>query len=178
MVDGYVATTMEAIAREAGVARQTVYQAGTSKADLMHRVIDVAVGGDDDELLLQDRQGFAEIGAESDPVRQLELLAALMASIRARMGPVWVAFREAAVVDPKATELMAWSHERSRETFAAAIRLIREESLSCAYSEAADTAWAIGSLDVYLLLTGPCGWSHRKYADWLQRSFVAQLVRS
>src|SRR3954451_8997101 len=33
---GYVATTMTEIAREAGVALQSVYAAGQSKADLLH----------------------------------------------------------------------------------------------------------------------------------------------
>lgn len=173
---GYVATTMDDIAREAGVARQTVYQAGSSKAELMHRVIDLAVAGDDEDVLLQDRQGYADVAAETDPVRQAELIAETMAAIRERMGPVWMPFREAAAIDAKATALMAWSHRLSRETFEVAIRMIPEKFLSAPYDEAADTAWVIGSLDVYLLLTGPRGWSHEKYTSWLRRAFVAQLI--
>jgi AcrR family transcriptional regulator len=174
---GYAATTMDDIARQAGVARQTVYQAGNSKAELMHRVIDLAVAGDDEDVLLQDRQGYADVAAESDPVRQAELIAETMAAIRERLGPVWIPFREAAAVDAKATELMAWSHRLSRETFEVAIRMIPERHLTAPYDDAADIAWAVGSLDVYLLLTGPRGWSHEKYADWLKRAFVVQLIR-
>src|SRR5205809_713292 len=48
---GYKATTMADIAREAGVAMQSVYKAGKSKADLLQRVIEVVVAGDDEEML-------------------------------------------------------------------------------------------------------------------------------
>jgi len=40
---GYVATTVADIASEAGVALQSVYKAGQSKADLLHLVADIAV---------------------------------------------------------------------------------------------------------------------------------------
>ena len=40
---GYVATTMADIRKEAGVAIQSVYNAGRSKADLLHLVNDIAV---------------------------------------------------------------------------------------------------------------------------------------
>src|SRR5262249_59228388 len=49
---GYVATTMADVAREAGVALQSVYTAGQSKADLLHLVADVAVAGDHPEGVL------------------------------------------------------------------------------------------------------------------------------
>src|SRR6476661_11230823 len=64
---GYVATTMAEIAREAGVALQSVYTAGQSKADLLHLVIDLAVAGDQQEVMLVDRPEFRSVAAESDP---------------------------------------------------------------------------------------------------------------
>ncbi|HEX4175708.1 MAG TPA: helix-turn-helix domain-containing protein, partial [Acidimicrobiales bacterium] len=44
---GYTATTMADIAREAGVAMQSVYTAGRSKADLLSAAVERAVAGDD-----------------------------------------------------------------------------------------------------------------------------------
>src|ERR1700686_4183148 len=72
---GYVATTMADIAREAGVALQSVYTAGQSKADLLHLVTDVAVAGDDQAVMLIDRPEFVAVAAESNAVRQVQLLA-------------------------------------------------------------------------------------------------------
>ena len=58
---GYVATTIADIAEEAGVAIQSVYKAGKSKADLLHAAVDLAVAGDDEDVLLTDRPPFAAI---------------------------------------------------------------------------------------------------------------------
>src|SRR5437588_10112945 len=44
---GYVATTVADIAKEAGVALQSVYNAGRSKADRLQHVPDLAVARDD-----------------------------------------------------------------------------------------------------------------------------------
>ena len=96
---GYVATTMADIAREAGVALQSVYKVGHSKADLLHQVRDLAVAGDDQQVMLLDRPEFIAIRAETDPERQVEMLATLVATTMQRLGPVWVAYREAAAVD-------------------------------------------------------------------------------
>src|SRR3954468_12807436 len=72
---GYVATTMADVAREAGVALQSVYKAGQSKADLLHLVTDLAVAGDDDDVMLVDRPQFAAVAAAPTAEKQVEALA-------------------------------------------------------------------------------------------------------
>src|SRR3954451_12583441 len=74
---GYTATTMADTAREAGVAMQSVYKAGKSKADLLQRVIEVVVAGDDEETLMTDRPSIVAIAQEPDSRRQLAMIAAL-----------------------------------------------------------------------------------------------------
>src|SRR3954465_6236290 len=66
---GYVATTMADIARDAGVALQSVYTAGQSKAELLHLVVDLAVAGDDQDVMLVERPTFAAVGDEPDAER-------------------------------------------------------------------------------------------------------------
>ena len=85
---GYVATTVAEIAREAGVALQSVYKVGHSKADLLHQVRDLAVAGDDQQVMLLDRPEYIAIRAETDPARQVEMLAALVATTMQRLAPV------------------------------------------------------------------------------------------
>src|SRR5262245_36196838 len=58
---GYTATTIADIAREAGVAVQSVYKAGQSKAELLQAVVDLAVAGDDEDIMIADRAEFAAI---------------------------------------------------------------------------------------------------------------------
>src|SRR5262245_53944821 len=72
---GYTATTVADIARGAGVAVQSVYKAGQSKAELLHAVVDLAVAGDDDDIKITDRATFAAISDEPDPRRQVQMWA-------------------------------------------------------------------------------------------------------
>src|SRR5438876_2078460 len=110
LAHGYVATTMADIAREAGVALQSVYTAGQSKADLLHLVADIAVAGDDQEVMMVERPSFTAVAAEPSAERQVEMLAGLIAAVLERLAPVWVAYREAAAVDEKANANLVAAH--------------------------------------------------------------------
>ncbi len=173
---GYVATTMADIAREAGVALQSVYTAGQSKADLLHLVTDLAVAGDSQEVMLADRPEYAAVASEPDPRRQVGMLAALTAATMERLAPVWIAYREAAVVDPKAGANLVAAHRRRHETFRALVRMVPEQHLRNNHDQSADTAWAIGSIDVFLLLRTILEWDAPQYAEWLRETLVDQLV--
>jgi AcrR family transcriptional regulator len=176
LAKGYVATTMAEIAKEAGVALQSVYSAGQSKADLLHLVTDLAVAGDDQEVMLLERPGFAALASEPDPKQQVEMIAALIAATMERLAPVWVAYREAAAVDAKAAANLVAAHQRRHETFAGMIAMLPEQRLRQPPDEAADSAWAIGSIDVFLLLRSIQGWPAPQYAEWLRRTLVDQLL--
>jgi AcrR family transcriptional regulator len=173
---GYVATTMADIAREAGVALQSVYSAGQSKADLLHLVVDLAVAGDQQDVMLVDRPEITAVADEADPVRQVERFAGLIASTMERLAPVWIAYREAAAVDPKAAANLVAAHRRRRETFGTMIRMIPEQHLRHPYEQSADTAWSIGSIDVFLLLRTILEWDAPRYAAWLRETLVDLLV--
>lgn len=173
---GYVATTMDDIAQEAGVARQSVYKAGQSKADLLHLVTDIAVAGDDQEVMLLERPIYAGISDEPSPERQVQMAAALIAATMERLAPVWVAYREAAAVDSKAAANLVAAHRRRHETFAGMIHMLPEQRLRQPPEESTDTAWAIGSIDVFLLLRSIRGWDASHYSEWLSRTLVDQLL--
>jgi AcrR family transcriptional regulator len=173
---GYVATTMADIATEAGVALQSVYTAGQSKADLLHLVTDLAVAGDSQEVMLVDRPVYAAVAAEPDPARQIGMLAGLIATTMERLAPVWITYREAAAVDPKAAANLVAAHRRRHETFRTLIRMVPEQHLRHDHDRSADTAWAVGSIDVFLLLRTVLEWDAAQYAEWLGDTLIDQLV--
>jgi AcrR family transcriptional regulator len=173
---GYVATTMADIAREAGVALQSVYTAGQSKADLLHLVTDLAVAGDSQEVMLVDRPVYATVAAEPDPARQIEMFAGLIATTMERLAPVWITYREAAAVDPKAAANLVAAHRRRHETFRTLVRMVPEQHLRNGHDQSADTAWAVGSIDVFLLLRTILEWNATQYANWLRDVLLDQLV--
>src|SRR5215831_10283575 len=71
--DGYPATSMQAIATEAGVASKTVYLAFATKSGLLRAVWDRALKGDEDDTAVAQREWYREVLAEPDPARQLRL---------------------------------------------------------------------------------------------------------
>jgi AcrR family transcriptional regulator len=173
---GYNATTMADIATEAGVAMQSVYKAGTSKADLLQRVVEVVVAGDDEEVLMVDRPSFAAIAQEADATRQVEMMAALIASTQERSAPVQTALREAAAVDDAVARSLDAELGRRHETIGTVVGMIAEDRLRHTREESTDTVWAIGSSEVFLLLRSRRGWDADHYLSWLSRTLADQLL--
>lgn len=173
---GYTATTVGDIARAAGVALQSVYNAGGSKAELLHLVVDAAVAGDTQDVMLVQRPEFARVAHEPDPRRQVAMVAGLIARTMQRLAPVWRAYREAATTDPRAAADLRAAHRRRHETFTDIIAMIDPAALRASPGHSTDCMWALGSIDVYLLFRDVSGWSHEHYAAWLLTSLTDQLL--
>lgn len=173
---GYTATTMSDIAEEAGVAMQSVYKAGTSKADLLQQVIELVVAGDDEDVMMTDRPSIMAITAESDPPRQVQMMAELIANVRERSAPIQAAYRQAAAVDQAVAENLDAELRRRHETFTAVIGIISEDRLRHSLDESTDIAWALGSYELFLLLRTRRGWDADHYRQWLSRTLVEQLL--
>jgi AcrR family transcriptional regulator len=176
LAHGYAGTTVADIAREAGVAVQSVYSAGTSKAALLQLVVDSAVAGDDEDVKLLDRDPFRAVGEEPDPTRQVEMIAALIASTQERSAAIQVVFRQAAAVDESIAESLDAELERRHATFAALIAAIPEHRLRQSRAESTDLAWAIGSSEVFLLLRTRRGWDPDHYLESMSRVLVDLLL--
>ena len=67
-------------------------------------------------------------------------------------------------------------HQRRHITFTGMIRMLPEQRLRRSVDESVDTAWAIGSIDVFLLLRSIRGWDAAQYSEWLSRTLVDQLL--
>src|SRR5437763_15977452 len=63
---GYAATTMEAIAAEAGVALKTVYVAFETKSGLLRALWHLLLRGDERDAPVGDRDWYRAMPAESD----------------------------------------------------------------------------------------------------------------
>src|SRR5919201_2890742 len=85
---GYTATTMAAVAAEAGVALKTVYLAFETKARLLRAVWDVALKGDDSDAPVAERPWYVAVLEEPDPERKLRLLAKTSSAVKQRIAPL------------------------------------------------------------------------------------------
>src|SRR5947208_2345047 len=70
---GYGRTTMADVAEAAGVSVETVYANFRNKPTLLHRVWDITIGGDDEEVTFHERPEVMAIRGEPDLARRLIL---------------------------------------------------------------------------------------------------------
>ena len=54
--------------------------------------------------------------------------------------------------------------------------MVPESGLRRDHDVSADTAWAVGSIDVFLLLRTVLEWDATHYAEWLSDTLIDQLV--
>ena len=110
--DGYSATSISAIAEEAGVAVPTVYASLRSKASILRAVVELTVRGDDEAAPLAYRAAWRELEREQDPRERLALFARLHRQICDREAAVFAQLEAAAGADPEATQMLA-EHDRA-----------------------------------------------------------------
>ena len=170
--DGYGAVTMPEIAREAGVAVETIYRAFGSKAGLFTAVIDAAVAGGAAraERPVEERPAIRALIEEPDPRRQVELYAATQPGIHRRSGQLLRALASAAGTDPDLRAL--WDTiERGRLTGQGRfVQMLADRSAlrpGLSVEDGRDGLWTLTSLAVYDMLVVTRGWSPERYERWL-----------
>lgn len=169
---GWAATGMRDVADSAGVSVETVYKNFPSKGELLHRVVDLIVVGDDEPVPLAQRDVYTAM-ASGDLTARAGTAAALIASINARQAPILPAMREAATVDESMADLIAEFADQRRLEFRRGGALVAGRELSL---DEADGLWALLSVDVYLLLTRHVGWTDAAYEAWAADSMLALLL--
>ncbi|RDI48903.1 TetR/AcrR family transcriptional regulator [Nocardia mexicana] len=175
---GYTATTIKAIADEAGMAVQTLYFTFATKRAILSELLDVEIAGDTEPVATMDRPWFAEALAAT-PAEQIRLQVAAAATIYARVSTLLEVVRSAASTDPELAELwqtnIAQRHTvqlRLAEALAAKTSL--REGISA--SRAADIALTVLAPESYRLLVHQRGWTDTEWAAWATDALTLQLL--
>jgi AcrR family transcriptional regulator len=177
---GYAATSMAAIAAEAGVAPKTVYLAFQSKRGLLLALWHLLLRGDEEPTPVGERTWFLEVLDEPDPERLLRLNARNSRAVKERAGVVLRILAEAAASD---AELGALWGRIQREFYenqrAVVVRLAEIGALRSGLDVArgADILWTLNHPVVYALLVGERGWTAAEYEEWLADGSCAQLLQ-
>ena len=179
LAQGYAATTIDAIAEAAHVARRTVFNSVGGKAALLKLALDWAIVGDDVPVAMADRPVVKAILAESDPRKALVLWVQAVADVVGRTAPLGEVLTAAADIDPAAAELLA---ETSRNRMLGATMFTRYlaslDGLAAGMTEqrAAELCWALTDGHLYRLLVAQRGWSTADFTRWLSDSLAAALL--
>ena len=174
---GYARTTISQIAEAADVSVETIYASFRNKANLLHRVWDVTVGGDDEEVVFHERPEVQAIRSETDLARRFELHAAFSTATARRIGPFQLMVRAAAGADATAAEMLA---EMDRQRLAGMTVMAREVAatgqLTVTEEECRDVMWATTDGMLWHRLVAERGWTDEQYAAWLARLWISLLV--
>ncbi|MFE3559434.1 TetR/AcrR family transcriptional regulator [Streptomyces sp. NPDC059193] len=170
---GYAATSIERIAKSAGVAVQTVYFVFGNKISILKALLDVSVAGDDAPIPTLERPWVTQAVA-AEPADQLRLQARAAREIAERASPVLQALRGAASADGEAAEL--WTENRRQ------LRAVQHHLMLALADKdglrsdldvetATDITYAVVGSDLYHVLVTEQGWPPERW-----ESFAAQLL--
>jgi AcrR family transcriptional regulator len=175
---GYGRTTIADVARAAGVSAETIYATFKNKATLLHRVWDVTIGGDDEEVVFHERPEIQAMRAEPDLVKRFMMHARISTATARRMTPFRLAVQAAAGSEPSAAEMLAeMDRQRLTGMGVMAAEAAKTGQLAVSERECRDIVWAMSDGQLWHQFVNGRGWSDEQYADWLGRVWVASLVR-
>ena len=165
---GYLATSIEDIAAEAGVARPTVFTAVGPKPVILRTVVDQALAGDDAPVPIAERPWWREAIEEPDPARSIQLCARNMCRIAGQAGLVVRELEIAASVDPDAAEVWErYQHQRRVGLNEFAVALAQKtNALRYDKDTITDTMWMLTPA-AYLRLVHDAGWPVERFQAWL-----------
>ncbi len=176
---GYTATTMAAIASEAGVAPRTVYVAFTGKSGVLRALWHLRLRGDDEDTPMGERPWYRALLAEPDAGRRLDAMAAVSREVKERAGTLLEVIRSAAAADPDAATL--WGRIGTEfHGLLGGVAATFDEGGALApgldRATATDLLWTLTHPDVWQLLVVGRGWTPRRYETWLAGALRRELL--
>jgi AcrR family transcriptional regulator len=176
---GYGATTMAAIAAEAGVALKTVYLAFETKSGVLRALWNLRLRAGRDEVPIAQQEWYREVLEEPDPEHQLRLNARNSRAAKLRIATVLEVIHTAAPLDSDIAAL--WS--RIQSDYHANQRAILESLAEkgalrpgLEVDRATDILWTINHPNLWHLLVGERGWTPEQYEHWTADLACSQLL--
>jgi AcrR family transcriptional regulator len=168
---GWAGTGMRDVAKEAGVAVETIYSIFRSKPELFMAALDVSVVGDDAPVAMADRDEFAVL-AQGDFHERAGAAARLVTQVHLRTAGLYVALRQGAAAEPELALRLQRAHDARRLNTQQGAELVAKGPVDAAL---VDALWALMSVEVFRLLTDLRGWSVADYETWITTEVVRHL---
>jgi AcrR family transcriptional regulator len=181
---GYPRTTIADVATAAEVAADTVLHLFGSKRGLLKEVMDIVVGGDDEDVAVLQRVDPQEMRREKDQRRQIAMFSAGITTQLERIRPMDDILRSAAAVD---ADVAALRDDQQLDQRRAAMRSIAgwiaangplrtEGSAAESVEAAAAILWTLTSPEVHQMLRERWGWTPAAYESWLRHTLDSSLL--
>jgi AcrR family transcriptional regulator len=174
---GYAATTIAAIAAEAGVSVETIYKAFGGKPGLVRAIYDRGLAGREPVPAYQRADELRE--RETDPRAIMRHWGTLTSEVSSIVSPIEQLVRAAAASDPDMAALLK-AHNDLREARARHhARFLKQRGYlrqGVSLAQATDILWTCTSDELYDLLVVQRGWSLPRFARFLADYLIATLL--
>jgi AcrR family transcriptional regulator len=175
--DGYAATTMAAIAREARVALKTVYVAFETKPGLLRALWNNRLRAEDEDRPMGRHPMFLEVLDERDPERKLRLNARNSRLGKLRIAALADVIRSAAPADADIATLWERINREYHANQQAVVRSLAElGALHMDEARATDILWTLNHPNTWQLLVRERGWAPEEYERWSADAACAELL--
>jgi len=178
---GYRRTTVADVAEGADVAVDTVYATVGRKPVILRELVETAISGADGPVPGPERDYVARMRAAGSATEMLAIYAAAIGAIHPRLGPVFLALRDAAGQDPACATLWAESAHRraaNMRRLAADLRATGELRPDLDDDTVADIVWSTNAVEYWLLLVGERGWTTERFVAHLTDMWTRTLLAS
>ena len=175
LADGYVATTLEAVAKRAQVGARTVYLRFGTKAALFKRVVDVAIVGDTEPVDVLGRDWMRAALTAPTAAERIAASAAAARQIMERTGALFAVAQQAAAVEPLIAAQWQLGREQTRYAHAVFWTRMAEDGLLDPVLDLdwlIDTSTILAAAETYLLIMRLTSWDLDTYQDWLVTTTV------
>ena len=176
---GYVGTSLEAIAKAAGVNPRTVYKVFGTKVRLLSRLVDVSMVGDQDAVPVAGRSWALDAFEAPTGVERVGAFAAAVRRVMQSAGAVFRTAAQAAVADPDAAALWRLGQDLRQQdavAFVAALHDASQLRSDRTPDEAIASVWLLTSPETYLQMTDGLAWTPAQYEQWLRQSMFDLLL--
>jgi AcrR family transcriptional regulator len=173
---GYTATTVEEIARAAGVSAATVYKTYGGKAGLVRELSERALAG---RGAVAAEVRSDALRADDDPLAIVAGWGALVAEVSPRISPLVLVLRSAAEADREAASLYAEIVEARLRRMADNARHLADGGHlrpGVSAQAARDVLWLCSSPEFYDLIVVQRGWSPKRFGELVADTITGALL--
>jgi AcrR family transcriptional regulator len=174
---GYAATTIAAIAAEAGVSVETIYKAFGGKPGLVRAIYERGLTGRGPVPAYQRSDAMRE--RETDPETIMRNWGVLTTEVASVVAPIRLLLRSAAASDPEMAALLNASDDERLERMRYHARFLKQRGYlrqGVTLAEATDVLWTCSSVELYDLLVLQRGWSMPRFAGFVADFMIATLL--
>ena len=175
--DGFTATTIAAIAGDAGVSVDTIYKTFGGKPGLVREIFDQGLAGQG-EVHAETRSDLLHT-TELDPHVIMGAIGKLAAEVAPRVAPIMLLIRDAAVADPEMAALKSQLDDQRLERMTHNARNLADAGHlrpGLSIQAAGEIMWTYSSPELYELLVIKRGWSYQRYGAFTAAALAAALL--